>query len=79
MVLDVERPGPGHRPVIGAACRITGNEIEYSIVLPRASIAGVGRIASSLIGHDAEVIPAPRTPRAHRLVLGDHSKVQISS
>lgn len=64
---------------IGAGCRITGSEIEYSIVLPRASIAGVGRIESSLIGHDVEVTPAPHTPRAHRLVLGDHSKVQISS
>ncbi|MEV4569152.1 glucose-1-phosphate thymidylyltransferase [Nonomuraea sp. NPDC049419] len=64
---------------IGAACTVTGSEIEYSIVLPRASIAGVGRIEASLIGHDVEVTPAPNTPRAHRLVLGDHSKVQISS
>ncbi|MFG1705587.1 glucose-1-phosphate thymidylyltransferase [Nonomuraea sp. M3C6] len=64
---------------IGAACAVTDSEIEYSIVLPRASIAGVGRIESSLIGHDVEVTPAPNTPKAHRLVLGDHSKVQISS
>jgi glucose-1-phosphate thymidylyltransferase len=26
-----------------------------------------------------EVTPAPKVPKAHRLVLGDHSKVQISS
>jgi len=64
---------------IGADCAISGSEIEYSIVLPRASIQGVGRIESSLIGHDVEVTPAPSTLRAHRLVLGDHSKVQISS
>ncbi|TMR97400.1 glucose-1-phosphate thymidylyltransferase [Nonomuraea basaltis] len=64
---------------IGAGCSVIGSEIEYSIVLPRASIAGVGRIEASLIGHDVEVTPAPNTPRAHRLVLGDHSKVQISS
>ncbi|MEO3869617.1 glucose-1-phosphate thymidylyltransferase [Nonomuraea sp. B12E4] len=64
---------------IGAGCAVTDSEIEYSIVLPRASIAGVGRIESSLIGHDVEVTPAPNTPKAHRLVLGDHSKVQISS
>lgn len=63
---------------IGANCTIVGSEIEYSIVLPRASIRGVGRIEASLIGHDVEVTPAPNTPRAHRLVLGDHSKVQIS-
>ena len=36
-------------------------------------------IECSLIGREAEVTPAPRVPKAHRLVLGDHSKVQISS
>ncbi|GAA3110192.1 glucose-1-phosphate thymidylyltransferase [Streptosporangium carneum] len=80
--------GPGARVLdsyvgpftsIAAECRISDSEIEYSIVLPRSSISGVSRIESSLIGHDVEVTPAPATPRAHRLVLGDHSKVQISS
>ncbi|SFJ93455.1 glucose-1-phosphate thymidylyltransferase [Streptosporangium canum] len=64
---------------IAADCLVSGSEIEYSIVLPRSSISGVSRIEASLIGHDVEVTPAPNTPRAHRLVLGDHSKVQISS
>jgi glucose-1-phosphate thymidylyltransferase len=69
----------GPYTAIGAGCSIDDCEIEYSIVLSRASIRGVRRIEASLIGHDAEVTPAPRVPRAHRLVLGDHSKVQISS
>ncbi|MFD4226866.1 MULTISPECIES: glucose-1-phosphate thymidylyltransferase [unclassified Streptomyces] len=60
-------------------CRIEDSEIEYSIVLRGASIDGVRRVEASLIGHDVEVTPAPRSPSAHRLVLGDHSKVQISS
>ena len=60
-------------------CVIADSEIEYSIVLARASIRGVRRIEASLIGHDVEVTPAPRVRKAHRLVLGDHSKVQISS
>jgi glucose-1-phosphate thymidylyltransferase len=64
---------------IDDGCSVDDSEIEYSIVLSRASIRGVRRIEASLIGHDAEVTPAPRVPRAHRLVLGDHSKVQISS
>ncbi|MFC5181890.1 glucose-1-phosphate thymidylyltransferase [Actinomadura harenae] len=58
-------------------CRVIDSEIEYSIVLRGASIDGVGRIECSLIGREAEVTPAPHVPRAHRLVLGDHSKVQI--
>jgi glucose-1-phosphate thymidylyltransferase len=64
---------------IDADCVVADSEIEYSIVLSGASIRGVGRIEASLIGHDAEVTPAPRVPRAHRLVLSDHSKVQIST
>jgi glucose-1-phosphate thymidylyltransferase len=64
---------------IDADCLVDDSEIEYSIVLSNASISGVRRIEASLIGHYAEVTPAPRVPRAHRLVLGDHSKVQIGS
>jgi glucose-1-phosphate thymidylyltransferase len=64
---------------IAEGCAIDDSEIEYSIVLSRASIRGVRRIEASIIGHDAEVTPAPRVPRAHRFVLGDHSKVQIST
>ena len=64
---------------VAAGCVIDDSEIEYSIVLRGASIRGVRRIESSLIGHHVEVTPAPRVCQAHRLVLGDHSKVQISS
>jgi glucose-1-phosphate thymidylyltransferase len=64
---------------VAADCAITDSEIEYSIVLRGASIQGVRRIEASLIGHEVEVTPAPRVPKAHRLILGDHSKVQISS
>jgi glucose-1-phosphate thymidylyltransferase len=60
-------------------CAVVDSEVEYSILLRGASVRGVRRIEASLIGHDVEVIPSPRVPRAHRLVLGDHSKVQISS
>jgi len=60
-------------------CAIIDSEIEYSIVLEGSRIKGVRRIEASLIGHDVEVTPSPSTPRAHRLILGDHSKVQICS
>lgn len=64
---------------VAEECSITDSEIEYSIVLRGASIEGVRRIEASLIGHEVVVTPAPKAPRAHRLILGDHSKVQISS
>ncbi|MGW0205789.1 glucose-1-phosphate thymidylyltransferase [Streptomyces sp. NPDC003233] len=64
---------------IAGDCRIDDSEIEYSIVLRDSSVSGVRRVEASLIGRNVEVTPAPRKPAAHRLVLGDHSKVQISS
>ncbi|MCC9711768.1 glucose-1-phosphate thymidylyltransferase [Streptomyces sp. MNU76] len=60
-------------------CRIDDSEIEYSIVLRDSSIKGVRRVQASLIGRSVEVTPAPRSPAAHQLVLGDYSKVQITS
>ncbi|MFG2652906.1 glucose-1-phosphate thymidylyltransferase [Streptomyces sp. NPDC048436] len=60
-------------------CHIENSEIEFSIVLRDSSIKGVGRIEASLIGRSVMVTPAPAVPHAHRLLLGDHSKVQISS
>ena len=64
---------------VAPGCVIADTEIEYSIVLGGASIQGVRRIGASLIGHDAEVTAAPRVRESHQLILGDHSKVQISS
>ncbi|MFI6701148.1 glucose-1-phosphate thymidylyltransferase [Streptomyces sp. NPDC050509] len=64
---------------VSEGCTIEDSEIEYSIVLRGSSLTGVRRVEASLIGRDVEITPAPRNPSAHRLVLGDHSKVQISS
>ena len=62
---------------VGENCRITDSELEFSIVLRDSSIDGVGRIENSLIGRHVEVTPAAGVSSAHRLVLDDHSKVQI--
>ena len=47
---------------VAGDCVIADSEIEYSIVLRGASIQGVRRIEASLIGHDVEVTPAPKSP-----------------
>jgi glucose-1-phosphate thymidylyltransferase len=60
-------------------CHITESEVEFSIVLNRSRIEGVGRIEASLIGRDARVRRSEHVPRAHRFVLGDHSDVQITT
>ena len=63
---------------IADGCHVADSELEFSIVLNRSSIEGVGRIEGSLIGRDTRVHRAARVPRAHRLVLGDHSSVHIT-
>jgi glucose-1-phosphate thymidylyltransferase len=64
---------------IGAMCELSGCEIEGSIVLERSVIRDVDvRIADSLIGREVVVERSPLKPRATRLMLGDHSVVDIA-
>lgn len=63
---------------IAEECVVEDSELEYSIMLGKSSIRGVSRIENSLIGKDVEVTSAPRRPNAHQLMIGDHSRVQIS-
>jgi glucose-1-phosphate thymidylyltransferase len=59
-------------------CLIERTELEHSIVLESTRIVGVSRIEDSLIGKEVEVAPSTAMPRAHRLMLGDHSKVSLA-
>ena len=58
-------------------CEITRTELEHSIVLEQCVIIGVGRIEDSLLGKSVTVTVSDRQPRAHRLMLGDHSVVSF--
>src|SRR5262249_4042353 len=59
---------------------LEGAEIEHSIVLERSSLPGPSlRIESSLIGRDAVVTTSPHRPRAHRLMVGDSSRVEFGA
>jgi glucose-1-phosphate thymidylyltransferase len=54
-------------------------EIEHSIVLDNSHIHDIGRrIESSLIGRDVLVTSTEVRPAAHRLMLGDSSRVELS-
>jgi glucose-1-phosphate thymidylyltransferase len=53
-------------------------EIENSIVLEGTRIHDiVGKIDGSLIGKECEVCKSPARPTALRLMLGDHSRVEL--
>jgi glucose-1-phosphate thymidylyltransferase len=64
---------------IADGCTIDHCEVEHSIVLDRSTLRDIpGRIESSLIGRDVEVTRSGARPSAHRLMLGDSSRVELA-
>lgn len=59
-------------------CVITDTEIDHSIVLGHSQISNVGRITDSLIGRHAMVTRSHRRPKGTRLMVGDHSLVDLT-
>ena len=59
-------------------CTIQNSEIEHSIVLEDCTINDLpGRLCDSLIGRSVVVSRSSARPSAYRLVLGDHSHVDV--
>ncbi len=58
-------------------CEVIDAELDHSVVLERSRIVGIAGIADSLIGRDVELTRSGQRPRALRLMLGDHSKVDL--
>jgi glucose-1-phosphate thymidylyltransferase len=57
---------------------VESSEIEHSIVLENTVIRGASKIEDSLIGRDVVVEKSDTLPRAHKLMLGDHSRVSLA-
>ncbi len=62
---------------IAAGCEIRDSELEHSVVLEQSRIIGVRPITDSLIGREVEVTRSGQRPRALRLMLGDHSTIDL--
>lgn len=59
-------------------CNVEGSEVEHFIVMEGSAILNVGRrIEDSLIGRFVRITCSTNKPRAHQLVLGDHSQVAL--
>ncbi len=63
---------------IERGCEVVDSEVEHSIVLADSRISGVPRLVDSLIGRNTTVSCSDRRPRATRLMLGDHSQVDLA-
>jgi glucose-1-phosphate thymidylyltransferase len=62
---------------IAADCQIVDSELDHSVVLERSRLIGIDRITDSLIGRDVDVTHSESRPRATRLMLGDHSRIEL--
>ena len=59
-------------------CTIRNSEIEHSIVMEKSQILDVdGQVTDSLIGKDVILRKGEARPRALRVMLGDHSQVDV--
>jgi glucose-1-phosphate thymidylyltransferase len=59
-------------------CEVVSSEVEHAVILEQSRILDIPRIADSLVGKQVEVTRSRARPRAHRLMLGDHSRVDLA-
>ncbi|WP_149829878.1 glucose-1-phosphate thymidylyltransferase [Streptomyces tailanensis] len=64
---------------IGRGCELRGTHIDFSIALDGARISHVTGLHGSLIGRGATVGPRTDQTAHHRLVVGDHTHIEVSA
>lgn len=63
---------------VGQDCLISHSEVEHSIIMEGTKVVDIPhRIADSLIGREVELVRAQGQPRSYKLMLGDHSRVEV--
>ncbi len=68
----------GPYTAIGERCKVSGAEVEHSILLAGSSVCDLdGRMESSLLGRNVTVRRGDRQPRAYRFMVGDNSDISI--
>lgn len=63
---------------IGQRCEVVRSEIDHSVVLEGSRIVDAGRLVDSLLGKEVEVVRTEGRRGASRLLLGDHSQVDLA-
>lgn len=62
---------------IAPNCYIESSEVEHSIILNDSRILNIERLEGSIIGKSVIVAKKERRPLATRLVVGDHSRIDL--
>jgi glucose-1-phosphate thymidylyltransferase len=63
---------------INYGCKISGSEIEHSIILEGSRITDVeGRIESSLVGKNVVIEKHSQLPKAYKFMVGDYGRIEL--
>jgi glucose-1-phosphate thymidylyltransferase len=73
----VEDSFVGPHTSVGRDCVLRGTRIDYSIVLDGATVDHVRGLSGSVIGRSASIGRTDRGTGCHRLVVGDHTRVEV--
>ncbi|MFQ6194416.1 glucose-1-phosphate thymidylyltransferase [Streptomyces sp. NPDC000405] len=75
----VENSHIGPYVSLGRGCLLRATGMSDSIVMDGASISGIPGLRGSLIGRSAVVGPSEHVASHHRLVVGDHTRVEVAA
>lgn len=74
----IENSYIGPFSAIGSDCMVRDSEIEHTIIMDHSQVIDMPyRLSDSLIGRYVTVNRSATKPKAHKMLLGDHSKVGI--
>ena len=62
---------------VAAGCEIESAELDHSVILGASRIRNVARLTDSLIGSHVEIDRSSHVPAGLRLMLGDHSRIEL--
>ena len=62
---------------VGDGCRISGTEVEDSIIMDDSTISKAGKVVESLIGRNVRVQEGLTLPKGNRLIVGDNSDISL--
>jgi glucose-1-phosphate thymidylyltransferase len=63
---------------IGPGCTVKNSEVQNSVLLSGSSVIDVPRISDSLLGSEAVVQKSTQKPSALKLMISDHSIVEVN-
>ena len=56
---------------------IENSEVEHSIICENTVIRDIKRIEDSLVGKGVQILRSTGKPAAHRIMVGDSSRIEI--